>query len=132
MIRRYGIDTSVMVRLVTGLPANAFDYCSMSLAHLVNDQDAEIFVSNQVIGETYIAVQHHYGVSKQRARTTIANVLRSGLVKPQNGTAVFAALEAPGGAGLIDRLISDGYSKTDHETLTLDRRMANLADTRLL
>ena len=62
MTMRYGIDTSVLMRLITGQPAEAFEYCVSRLSALV-EGGAEILASNQVIGEAYVAVQHHYGVS---------------------------------------------------------------------
>ena len=63
MTRRYGIDTSVLVRLLTRQPPQDFAYCISRLRELVED-GSEIFASNQVIGETYVAVQHHYGISR--------------------------------------------------------------------
>ena len=126
MTRRYGIDTSILVRLLTKDPEGEFVRCVEALRALVEDQGTEVFASNQVIGEAYVAVQHHYRVSKDDARASLLNTLRSGLVAPLNGLAVFAALEATGGPGLFDRLIADGYSKVGLDTLTLDRRMASL------
>ena len=131
MTRRFGIDTSVLVRLLTKHPEADFEYCVSKLHHLL-DEGGEIFASNQVIGETYIAVQHHYGVSKADARASLRDALCSGLVSPLNGRPVIAALEATGGSGLFDRLIADGYSHEGLEVLTLDRQMANLADVRRL
>ena len=77
-------------------------------------------------------LQHHYGVTKAAARASILGVFESGLVSPLNGDAVLQALQAPGGPGLVDRLIVDGYRHDGLETLTLDRRMANLSRARLL
>ena len=128
MTRRFGIDTSVLVRLLTGEPEESFEFCVTKLSALIEDEAAEIFVSNQVIGEAYIAVQHHYGVSKNDAREGLLQVLRSGLVAPLNGKAVLAALEDLGGAGLFDRLIADEYSRRGLWVLTLDNRMAELPD----
>lgn len=128
MTRRFGIDTSVLVRLLTGEPEESFEFCVTKLSALIEDEAAEIFVSNQVIGEAYIAVQHHYGVSKNDAREGLLQVLRSGLVAPLNGKAVLAALEDLGGAGLFDRLIADEYSRRGLRVLTLDNRMAELPD----
>ena len=85
--------------------------------------------SNQVIGEAYIAVQHHYGVTKADARTALTDVLQSGLVAPLNGRSVFAALEATGGCGLLDRLIADDYHRAGLVTLTVDRKMAALQNS---
>ena len=132
MTRRFGIDTSVLVRLITGKPVEHFDYCLSELRKLVEDHGAEIFASNQVIGEAYIAAQHHYGVSKLDARSELSRTLQSGLVAPLNGRAVIDVLQASGGAGLFDRLIADDYSRADVEVLTLDRRMSKLPGARRL
>ena len=86
----------------------------------------------RLFGEAYVAVQHHYAVSKDRARPGLLVVLTSGLIAPLNGLPVPTLLQASGGAGLIDRLIADGYSRTISETLTPDRRMAALPGVRRL
>ena len=132
MSPRYGIDTSVLVRLVSGDSPTDFARCVETLRALIEEDGAEILASNQVIGETYVAVQHHYGVSKAAARAALSDVLRSGLVKPLNGRAVIAALEIREGPGLLDRLIADEYSRAGLETLTLDRKMATLPGSRRL
>ena len=131
MALRYGIDTSVLVRLLTGEPPDAFAHCVERLNALVVS-GAEIFASNQVIGEAYVAVQHHYDISETDVRSELSSALTSGLVAPLNGSAVIAALEASGGPGLFDRLIADDYSRADLHVLTLDRKMASLPDVRLL
>ena len=132
MSARYGIDTSILVRLLTGDPENGFERCVNKLAALIERDDAEIFASNQAIGEAYIALQHHYGISKPDARAALSTVLKSGLVAPLNGPGVFAALNADSGCGLLDRLIADDYRRAGLITLTLDRKMAALRDVRRL
>lgn len=133
MTWRYGIDTSSLVRLLTGDPEHEFMRCARELTGLIEeDEGAEVLASNQVIGEAYVAVQHHYGVSKRDARDGMVQVLRSGLVAPLNGTLVFELLEATGGAGLLDRLIADHYARAGLGVLTLDRKMAGLQRARLL
>ena len=131
MTRHYGIDTSVLVRLLTGTPPDAYSRCVERLLALVGS-GAEIFASNQVIGETFFAVQHHYGVSAADARSELSKALRSGLVAPLNGRTVIEALEATGGPGLFDRLIADDYARADLHVLTLDRKMASLPAAQLL
>ena len=132
MTQRYGIDTSVLVRLITALPEPEYCRCQAELARMVEQERAELFASNQVIGEAYVAVQHHYGVSKANARVALTGALTSGLVAPLNGQPVLRALQETGGAGLIDRLIAEDYSRTVSETLTLDRRMAALPGAKRL
>ena len=132
MLARFGIDTSSLVRLATGDPEDSFENCVRKLTALVERDDAEVFASNQVIGEAYVALQHHYGVSKAAARTALVSVLSSGLVAPLNGPGVFAALGATSGCGLLDRLIADDYRRAELITLTLDRKMAALPQARRL
>lgn len=129
--RRIGIDTSVLVRLVTGRPPDMYSLCVERLTALIAD-GTEIFASNQVIGETFVVVQHHYGATKEDARAELCNTLSSGLVAPLNGQAVIEALSASGGPGLFDHLIANDYAQADLHVLTLDRKMASLPDARLL
>jgi len=131
MIQRFGIDTSILVRLLTGDPEDGFRACLGVLTELREHDGAEILASNQVIGEAYVAVQHHYGISKADVRAALSSVLTSGLVAPLNGSSVLSALKITAGCGLIDRLIADDYRQTGVRTLTLDRRMATLPDTEL-
>lgn len=119
MIRRYGIDTSVLVRLITAHPHDAFLYCRKEL-RILAESGTEVFASNQVIGEAYVTAQHHYGVSKIDARKALLGALQSGLVSPLNGLPVFTILEDSDNPGVFDRLIADDYSRAGLEVLTLD------------
>jgi predicted nucleic acid-binding protein len=132
MTQRFGIDTSILVRLATGDPEGEFERCVTRLSRLIEQEDADVFASNQVIGEAYIALQHHYGVRKPDARAALVSVLRSGLVAPLNGQPVFDALATQAGCGLLDRLIAGDYARAGLVTLTLDRRMAALRGVRSL
>ncbi len=132
MTPRYGIDTPVLVRLVTGHPEDGFEYSLSALRALVEDNGTEIFASNQVIGEAYVAIQHHFGISKLDARAGLLDVLQSGLVAPLSGGSVIAALRASGGVGLLDRLITGDYSRANLSVLTSDKRMAALPGAGLL
>lgn len=131
MPARYGIDTSILVRLLTGDPEEGFNSVVRALTSLIDD-GSEVFASNQVIGEAYIALQHHYGVSKADARLALATVLTSGLVAPLNGAGAITAIKTTTGCGLLDRLIADDYQRAEMVTLTLDRKMAAIPDVRRL
>ena len=127
-----GIDTSVLVRLTSRQPERDFQRCIEQIRILAEEQESEIFASNQVTGEAYIALLHHYGTSDSDARATLIETLTSGLVVPLNGQSVIEALQAQGGPGLMDRLIDDGYRRMGLEVLTLDRQMSRLPNSRLL
>ena len=99
---------------------------------MVEVEHVPLFASHMVIGEAYIALQHHYAVSKPDAKAALRSVLTSGLVAPSGGDAVLDALASQRGCGLLDRLIALQYSADGLSTLTLDRKMAALANvTRL-
>lgn len=125
MTRRCGIDTSILVRLTTGEPAQDFDRVVAALTHMVEVEHVPLFASHMVIGEAYVALQHRYAVSKPDAKAALRSVLTSGLVAPSGGDAVLEALASQRGCGLLDRLISLQYSG-DEMRLTLDRKMAAL------
>jgi predicted nucleic acid-binding protein len=126
MSRRYGIDTSILVRLATGEPAQDFDKVVAALTQLVEVEHIPLFAGHMVIGEAYIALQHHYGVAKPDAKAALRSVLTSGLVAPSGGDPVLDALATNRGCGLLDRLIALQYGADDLSTLTLDRKMAAL------
>ena len=58
MSARYGIDTSILVRLVTGLPLAEFEQTLQTLSNMVEKEGAQLHASAMVIGEAYIALQH--------------------------------------------------------------------------
>ena len=130
---RYGIDTSVFVRLLTGDPGKEYTETVLALTSMVQQSPGiSIVVSNQVIGEAYIALQHHYHVGKPEARQAMITVFQSGLVAPQQGAASLAAINTITGCGLLDRLITEDYHHHGFITLTRDRRMAKLQGAQLL
>ncbi len=130
MTQRFGIDASVLVRLATGVPQIQFQRTVDKLTVLIEKQGAQIVASNQVIGESYIALQHHYGVEKLDARAALAGVLQSGLVEA--GQSTLDVLAATKGCGLMDRLIAAAYNEEGFTTLTLDKKMAKLKNVLLL
>ena len=126
-----GIDTSVLVRLVTGQPPDMHAYCLERLNQLVNE-GIVVIASNQVIGDAFATIQFRYGMARSDARAGLLRALTGDLVVPQNGQAVLDALAATGRPGLFDRLIADGYAQSGLDTLTLDRSMARLSRAQLL
>ena len=96
---RYGTDTSVLVRLLTGQPAAEFERCVRELRALAENDGAQIFASNQAIGEAYIAAQHHYGATEAEARSGLLRILTGGVVSPLSGRPVFGRIDGYRRAG---------------------------------
>lgn len=129
----YGLDTSIFVRLLTGHPEKDFQSTALALKKLhEKDPSTELVVSNQVIGEAYITLQHHYSISKKDARNAILKLFNTGFISPLNGRTVFDILSVRGGAGLMDRLIADDYQMREASILTNDKRMGKISGVTLL
>ena len=67
MTQPYGIDASVLVRLVIGDPEPNLEHCVIEIRVMIEEQNAEAVAFRQVIGETYIVLQRYYGISTTHA-----------------------------------------------------------------
>ena len=126
----YGIDTSDFIRLLTGDPEAEYEKTVRRFEERLEKEPH--FVSNQVIGESYVALQLHYGITKSEARSAILEVLSSSLCSPLNGASMIEALQTDQGCGLLDRLIADGYAKHSMKVLTNDLKMSRLPSAQKL
>lgn len=65
---RSSLDTSVVIRLLTGQP---LDLASTARRYMAETElaGAKVFVSNLVILEAYFACQHHCGMAKDAVLT---------------------------------------------------------------
>jgi len=123
----YGLDTSVFVRLLTGHPKADYQKTTSALLKLhENEPSTELVVSNQVIGEAYITLQHFYKIPKGEAKQAMLDLFASGNVRPLNGVSVIQSLSESSGAGLVDRLILADYQQRGITVLTNDKRMSKV------
>lgn len=101
-----GLDTSVVVRLLWGQPADqarvAFDRVAELLA-----AGTRVQISDLVISETYYALQHHYGSSKADVLDALRDFLATSGVKASGVAAevLTTAGLATAKPGFVDRLI---------------------------
>lgn len=119
-----GLDTTVVIRLLVGLPTAQFTVARRRLARAVDAGDT-VLVSDVVAAEAYFALQHHYEVPKAEARMLLRQFLHSGTVQLDPKGALEAFDDAPG-AGLVDRLIHGRYRSLGASTLTFERKQGGL------
>jgi predicted nucleic acid-binding protein len=130
-----GLDTSVLIRLLIGLPPKQ---AATALAFVREAQLAgrRIVVSDLVVGEAYFALHNHYGVPKQEAMFQLLGLLRSGLVEPADGPAVLDVLELASRSsakpGFVDRLIHAQYTRRPAGMATFERAASRLGGTTVL
>ncbi len=119
-----GLDTSVVVRLLVGLPEAQARTARRRLERAV-EAGEPVLVSDLVVAEAYYALQHHYAVPKAEARAILRRFVESGVVR-LDPSASSGALATTGGAGLVDHLVHLRYRSLGAITLTFERRQGNL------
>lgn len=124
-----GLDTSVVLRILTGEPegqARAVREFLRSSSH----QGKRLVVSDLVISETYFALVTHYGVSKREAMDGLLEMLERGVVHPSPGARsvdVLRTMKTSGQKpGLVDRLIHAHYASLPADMATFERASRKL------
>lgn len=128
-----GLDTSVVLRLLTGEPDVQFKKAVAFLDSLLHDGQIAA-ISDLVISETYHALQYHYGVPKAEALATLASLLESSEIE---GIGVAGKiLETPDLAsskpGFVDRMIHGEYTTRCEGMATFEKAARKLPRTRVL
>lgn len=124
------LDTSVVVRLLVGEPADQHDRARGRLERARAEAEP-VYVTDLVVVETYYAIRHHYGVPDGEARSRLAQFLASGVVEP-DPAGLGEAVAAGPPPGLADRLIHHRHGERGSTTVTFDRGQAALAGAELL
>jgi len=129
-----GLDTSVILRLLTGEP-EAQAKCALAEVWACQKMNAILLVSDLVVAEVYFALQYHYRVPKAEALTMIADFLNEKGI--QSDGAANSVLSTPDLAtakpGFVDRLIHAGYTKkSTHEILSFEKAAKRLPGVRVL
>ena len=131
---RYGADTSIILRVLTGLPS--------SLAATVRARLESLWLAGEildvcdlVVSETYFALQHSYGLTKDSA----LNALSKLSVHPgfRLSNQVVSALRTENLArakpGFLDRVIHGTYvSGGDSVMLTCEKDSRKLASVEVI
>ena len=117
-----GLDTSFVLRLLVGEPA---DQASVALATLakLRARGVRPLVSDLVVAEAYFALQHHYDVPKAEALAALAELIHGDEVDGMGvaGEVLRTPSLASAKPGFVDRLICRQYEKQAQETLTFER-----------
>lgn len=130
---RSALDTSVVMRLLTGQPQDLAHAARCYLGE-VERSGAKVFVSNLVVLEAYFACQHHYGMPKSAVLTGLLTLLAmpTFLVHPYLLPLLAADGMATAKPGFLDRLIHAEASTAGLPLITFEKSAARLPDTQLI
>ena len=126
-----GLDTSVVVRLLIGVPV---DQALAAQQAIEREPRSSVAVSDLVIGEAYFALRHHYEVPHRKAIAALTALVSDSRIRC-TGVARRVLANMPDkhtGAGLMDRLIHGGYESDGVMLLTFDRDAGRLPGAQLL
>jgi predicted nucleic acid-binding protein len=125
----YAVDTSVVLRLLTGEPIEQAESAKQALER----QPHAVHISALVVGESYFALRHHYHVPHELAVESLLALLTSDRVAAVGGVReALIAAHTTQHPGVMDRLILADANTEDCELLTFDKRLATLEGARLL
>ena len=130
---RYALDTSVLVRILTGLPQPLAANVAMALEKKLRAGDSFV-VSNLVLSEAYYAVQHHYGVDKAAALVALRELsLQRGFEFSDEAKGALALPNiAKASPGFVDRLIHGEQVAHGVKVISCEKDFRKLPDTELL
>jgi len=130
---KVGLDTSVVLRLLTGEP-EPLARRALSELDALTQNGAMPLVSDLVVSEVYFALQHHYGVPKSEALSLLAAFLNESGVRPLGAAAEVLAVPrlATANPGFVDRLIHAEYAHSAGEILTFEKAAGRLPRVRVL
>lgn len=128
-----GVDSSVLVRLLTGRPEGLAVAAREFLAEMETTR-APVCVSNLVVAEAYVACQYHYGIPK----ADVLGGLHELLVQPtfQVHPYLLQLLSEPGldtaKPGFLDRLIHAECARSGLPLVAFEKAAARQPDTLVL
>jgi predicted nucleic-acid-binding protein len=129
-----GLDTSVVVRLLSGQPE---DLAVAALRDLRKRQRARdrVLVSDLVLAEAYYALQYHYGASKKTTLEALRSFLGSPAVEAsEDALEVLATPDLESAKpGFVDRLIYRAYLRSGTaKMITFEKAAAHFSAVRVL
>ena len=134
-IKRIGLDTSVILRLLIGEPVAQAERALQFLSESTAAGHTPV-VSDIVVCETYFALHKYYGVSKRQAIDVLVQMLAEGPITTMDGSVVLDALKASQHGsqkpGFVDRLIHAQYRSAAAGMVSFEKAAKRLSDTQVL
>ena len=126
----HGLDTSVIVRIISGLPEGSAEKVGQRIAADIADGDV-FTVSALVLSEVYFALQHHYAFTKEEAlQSLIAFSRTDGIKIPDSLKSILQSANlAKSNPGFVDRMIVSEYASLGSDTYSCEKSFRRLTGT---
>jgi predicted nucleic acid-binding protein len=128
----YGLDTSVVMRLLTGDPPDQAEVAATFLVEATAAGD-RLLVTDLVIAEVYFALYSKYKVPKAEALQRLREFVESGEVEAGAASQVLRTPNlASAKPGFVDRLIHATYSNDQARLVSFEKSVNKLAGAKML
>jgi len=128
-----GLDTLVLVRLLTGQPEE-LTTAALEFLDEIERKGAPVFVSNPVVSEACFACHHHYGIPKLQVLDGLHEVLSQPTF--QAHAELLDLLATPGldtaKPGFLDRQIHAEYVEAGVPLVSFEKTASKLTNTLIL
>ena len=126
----HGLDTSVIVRIISGLPEGSAEKVGQRIAADIAGGDV-FTVSALVLSEAYFALQHHYAFTKEEAlQSLIAFSRTDGIKIPDSLKSILQSANlAKSNPGFVDRMIVSEYASLGSDTYSCEKSFRRLTGT---
>ena len=132
-MKTVGLDTSVVLRLLLGVPVDQAARAEAFLDEVARSGSRAV-VSDLVVAESYFALQHHYGVPKSEAQAALRRMFAAGEIEASGSAGKVLSLPGLSSAkpGLVDRLIHGAYTSGEGTMVTFEKAAGKLGAVRVL
>jgi len=128
-----GLDTSVVIRLLVGEPADQAARAQAFLDELF-EAGEKACVCDLVVSEVYFALQYHYEVPKDEALEALRGMFDSGEIIGTGAAPTVLKTKnlAKAKPGFVDRLIHESYRNEESGMATFEKKSRRLENVRVL
>ena len=129
----FGMDTSYLLRLLTGHPRELAELALARYQEAVGRGDS-FSVSDMVVTEAYYALQHHYGKSKEESIEALKGISEDDSIAFSAGFEAVIRLSnlAKASPGFLDRVLSADYRSRGQITISCEKSFRRLPDAEVV
>ena len=122
-----GLDTSVLVRIVSGLPREQAEAVALRIGQILDD-DGVCEVSDIAVVEAYYALQQFYGMTKKQVLGHFRTLsLTPGFrFSPEASAALATPNVERASPGFVDRILAAGYRARGATTFSCEKSFRRL------
>lgn len=129
----FGMDTSYLLRLLTGQPKELAEKALARYLEAVGRGDS-FSVSDTVVTEAYYALQHHYGKTKDETIEALKGISEDDSIAFSAGfdSVILLSNLANANPGFLDRVLAADYRSRGQITLSCEKSFCRLPDTEVV